>query len=470
MARTKRSAKLDTRTARLNPSKVKPGKMHQEPLASGQYLAYRRAEKGGAGSWFARWNHEGKIQQSRLGTADDFQDANGEEFLDYSQAQAKAQSWFGDQDKQAKQGDSPLPAEGPLTVILAVTRYIGHKEREGSKSIKDMRLRAKLWIEPVLGAVEVAQLTLKQVKEWHQSIAESERQVRPKLKPEPMTKRPRKKKEGEAKEEPRKAREDETTEDRQRRRKSTANRILTLLKAALTHARTSGWVVCSDDAWTLAKPFRGVEEPRQEYLTPQQQQLLLNSITDPDFKRLVTGALTTGCRYGELAKMKVCDFDPTNSGSILIRAGNAKSGKSRHVILAPEGKAFFQSLTAGRPAGELMFQHEAFNSRDWRKGSKVVREWKTSEQIRPMAEACKAAGLPLMGFHQLRHSYASALVAAGMPLALVAKLTGHSDTRMLERHYAHLAPSDLSRALEAMAPKLNLEMGNVEELAIKRGS
>ena len=72
------------------------------------------------------------------------------------------------------------------------------------------------------------------------------------------------------------------------------------------------------------------------------------------------------------------------------------------------------------------------------------------------------------GFHQLRHSYASALVTAGMPLAYVAQLTGHADTRMLEKHYAHLAPSDLSRSLEALAPKLGISMPLVAPLKIKK--
>jgi integrase len=133
----------------------------------------------------------------------------------------------------------------------------------------------------------------------------------------------------------------------------------------------------------------------------------------------------------------------------------------------PHGKVFFEGITAGRATNELIFQHEGFDGRDW-KGAKVTRGWKRSEQQRPMEAACKAAGLTVMGFHQLRHSYASALVAAGMPLAMVAKLTGHADTRMLERHYAHLAPSDLSRALEAMAPNLDLCSENIAELTIKR--
>lgn len=463
MARTKRSAKLDTRNARLKAN-VMAGKMHQEPLAPGQYLAYRRPEKGGAGSWFARWHREGKILQTRLGTADDFQEADEKSVLSYAQAQSRAHTWFKTQEHQAIQGDESLPEDGPLTVARALDRYFARNESQGGKSVKDMRQRAELWIKPTLGPIEIGKLTRGNVEGWHQSIAESERQKRPKQEAE-NPKRPRKAKEDSTKKAPEE--KSPPNEDDKRRRKATANRVLAILKAALTCARVQGWVICSGDAWELVKPFRAVEEPRQNYLTPEEQQRLLNAIQDADFRILVAGALATGCRYGELCRMKVEDFDPSGAGSVLVRI--AKSGKPRRVLLTQEGRAFFQCLTAGHAPGELIFQHQAFDGRDW-KGERVQREWKRSEQQRPMREACIAACLPVMGFHQLRHSYASALVAAGMPLALVAKLTGHADTRMLERHYAHLAPSDLSRALEAMAPSLNLPIGKTAALAIKVGT
>ena len=479
MARTKRSAKLDTRTARFKPS-VETGKMHQEPMAPGQYLAYRKPEKGGAGSWFARWHREGKIQQTRLGTADDFEDAdkrkpeelteeelNSLHILTHAQAQAKARNWFKAREHQATHGDDSLPQDGPLTVAQAVDRYLARKLAQGGKSVPDMRQRADLWIVPALGGIEVAKLTRAKVEAWHQSIAESERKTRPKLRPEPKKRRKAKAAGGDAPkpEESRKPSPEEL-EEAKRRRKATANRLLAILKAALTCAREQGWVLCSGEAWELVKPFRGVEEPRQGYLTPLEQQRLLNAISALDFKRLVSGALATGCRYSELCRMKVQDFDPTNHGSILVRL--SKSGKSRRVILTKEGRALFQSLTAGRQGNEHIFMRDTVERRTREKTE--PRTWDKNDQQRLMKEACKAAGLPVMGFHQLRHSYASALVAAGMPLAMVAKLTGHADTRMLERHYAHLAPSDLSRALERLAPSLDFDMGNVEDLAIKRGS
>ena len=62
-------------------------------------------------------------------------------------------------------------------------------------------------------------------------------------------------------------------------------------------------------------------------------------------------------------------------------------------------------------------------------------------------------------FHGLRHSYASRLVMSGAPLAVVAAQLGHSDTRMVEKHYGHLAPSYVADTVRAAFTS----MGVVEE-------
>jgi len=458
MARTKKSAKLDSWNAR---KKLEAELRHQEPLAPGRYLVYRRPKSGAAGSWAAYWCDLGTHKKvlDRLGTADDFQDADGLSVLTHAQAQAKAQAWFTTREYQALHGDESLPQDGPLTVSSAVERYIARNEDRGGKNVKDMRQRAALWINPALGPIEVEKLTRAKVGAWHQAIADSDRQIRPK-KVAPAVIQPRTKNDESNQQE-----KAPPSEENKRKRKATANRILAILKAALSCAREHGWVVCPGDAWELVKPFRGVDESRQEYLNPQEQQRLLNAIQAPDFRKLVSGALATGCRYGELCRMQVNDFDATGAGSVLVRL--AKGGKPRRVLLTKEGRAFFKSLTAGRDGDELMFRRDTAERRTRGGGDPMA--WSTNDQQRIMHEACKAAGLPIMGFHQLRHSYASALVAAGMPLAMVAKLTGHADTRMLEKHYAHLAPSDLSRALELMAPNLDLSIENIATLTIKQG-
>jgi site-specific recombinase XerD len=72
---------------------------------------------------------------------------------------------------------------------------------------------------------------------------------------------------------------------------------------------------------------------------------------------------------------------------------------------------------------------------------------------RVMPLACRRAGLRTVRFHVLRHSFASQLVMAGVPLKVVQELLGHSTIEMTMR-YAHLAPA---MHQEAVA-KLDSEM------------
>ena len=83
--------------------------------------------------------------------------------------------------------------------------------------------------------------------------------------------------------------------------------------------------------------------------------------------------------------------------------------------------------------------------------------WKTSEQARLMAAANEHARLkPRITFHGLRHTWASLSVMAGVPLLVVAKNLGHADTRMVEKHYGHMAPSHVRDAIRAGAPKFGI--------------
>ena len=66
---------------------------------------------------------------------------------------------------------------------------------------------------------------------------------------------------------------------------------------------------------------------------------------------------------------------------------------------------------------------------------------------------------PPATFPILRHTYASALTMKGVPMGVIAAQLGHSDTRMTERHYAHLAPSYVADTVRAALPG----MGIVEE-------
>ena len=164
---------------------------------------------------------------------------------------------------------------------------------------------------------------------------------------------------------------------------------------------------------------------------------------EPDFRALVRAGLETGCRYGELTRLEVCDFNPDASTRAIRQS---KTGKPRHVVLTEEGAAFFRRHCAGRSGHELMFRHGNGGA------------WQKSEQARPMAEACTRAKIePAISFHILRHTWASHAVMNGVPVMVVAKNLGHADTRMVEKHYGHLAPSFIADAIRAGAPRYRVK-------------
>jgi integrase len=81
-----------------------------------------------------------------------------------------------------------------------------------------------------------------------------------------------------------------------------------------------------------------------------------------------------------------------------------------------------------------------------------------------MRAACKRAKLdPPIGFHGLRHTWASLSAMAGVPLFVIAKALGHSGTRMVEKHYGHLAQSYVKDQIIAGAPRF----GEVSESNVK---
>lgn len=453
MARTKRSAKMDTWSAR---KKLPAGKMNQEPLAPGHYLAYRRPESGAAGTWSALWRHNKKIQQERLGTADDFATADGEGVLTYAQAQAMAQKWFQARSDEARTAhDGIVRRRGPFTVADAMSAYFERQDAKSKAAGYGARAIAKVHILPSLGVLEVERLSRFQLEKWLDTLATS-----PRVRKSSNSPRHRK-----AQEHDETRYDPPSTPEALRARKSTANRVLATLKAALNYARSRELVRCADDAWKFVRPFEGVSVARQSFLNPEEQQRLLNAIKEPDFWNLVFGALVSGCRYGELCKMRVGDFD-AQSQTILIP--ESKNGHYRFVYLTDAGTKFIEGITAGRPSTEAIFQRTSVDRIKPAETGSDPLAWRTSEQSPRMHDACDVAGLPRMGFHQLRHSFASNLATLGVPLQIVASLTGHKDSRMTERHYSHIAPSEIKRYLEATSVKFEGRIPSVENLRIKK--
>jgi integrase len=229
-----------------------------------------------------------------------------------------------------------------------------------------------------------------------------------------------------------------------RRRRSSANRTLTILKAALNHAWREGKTP-SDDAWRRVRPFPEADAARVRYLNTDEARRLMNACAE-DFSKIVEAALLTGARYGELAAMTVSDFN-SDSGTAFIRT--SKAGKARHVVLNDEGRILFERLSVGRAGDQRIFVKADGTA------------WGKSHQHRPLKAACERAKiLPSLDFHSLRHSWASLSIMAGAPLLVVAQNLGHADTRMVERHYGHLAQSYVAETIRRTAPTFGASRTN----------
>jgi integrase len=304
---------------------------------------------------------------------------------------------------------------GPYTVGLALDDYVADYKRRGGKAVDRLEAAIRAHLRPTLGSVALQSLTRHQVERWHTKLAEAP----PRLRTAPGKRQ--------------QYADLDTSADGLRRRRSTANRVLTILKAALNLARQNRRID-TDDAWAMAKPYREVDAPKIRYLSDDETRRLVNACP-PHFRALVTGALLTGARYGELAAMTAGDYS-RDVGTVHI--GRTKGGRPRHVYLSAEGIAFFEAAASGKRPGDLLFPRADGTP------------WKHTHQFRPMRAACEAAKIrPAIGFHILRHTHASRLAIKGVASAVIAAQLGHSDTRMTERHYAHLAPSYIGQTVRA---------------------
>jgi integrase len=387
--------------------------------AKGLRLGYYRGAV--SGSWLASLYRGPKGYDTKaVGAADDTVDADGTTVFDYWQAQDQARKWA-ERERLVAAG---ALRSGPYTVADAVGDYLSNMAAEKKPvAVQGAKYKFDAWILPELGSIQIDKLTTERLVSWRNKLATESRRVRTKRAATEAARR-----------------ETPDDDDARRARKATANRVLTMLKAALNRAFHADRV-SSDVAWRKVKPFGRVDEAVVRYLSLSEIRRLVGACP-ADFRKLVEAALYTGCRYAELARLKFEDYND-DSGTLSIRLSK---GKNRHVVLTDEGKAAFRRWRKDIGPGESIFL---------RGDGKV---WGTSHQQRPLDEASERAAIsPAANFHMLRHTHASYLAMAGVPMAVIARQLGHADTRMTEKHYAHLAPNYVAQTIRESFPALGLQ-------------
>jgi integrase len=172
--------------------------------------------------------------------------------------------------------------------------------------------------------------------------------------------------------------------------------------------------------------------------------------------RLVVFAALTGLRQGEVFALRRSAVDLPNRTVRVERAaragaaGKTKTGRKRVVDLTVLAAELLAEQFAAREGGPLDLAFPSPRCAMWRKDNFMTRVF------RP---AVRRAELDGLNFHDLRHTYASLMVAAGASPHVIAEQLGHRDARLVLQRYGHLYPGASRQA--ALDLDLYLEAASV---------
>lgn len=212
---------------------------------------------------------------------------------------------------------------------------------------------------------------------------------------------------------------------------ATINRLLATLKHCIHKGYQ--WDMVSEDTLKRVRQVRLLEENnrRLRYLSKEECQELISQCTG-NTKAIVITALNTGCRKGEILSLKWDNVDLKHGFISLIET---KNGERRETPINDTLRATLQGLTRRLDVPYVF--HDNATGKPYQD---IKRSFNT---------ALRRAGIKDFHFHDLRHTFASHLVMAGVDITTVSRLLGHKSLTMTLR-YSHLAPDHLAKAVSML--------------------
>ncbi|PPF56051.1 hypothetical protein C5B94_03790 [Clavibacter michiganensis] len=222
---------------------------------------------------------------------------------------------------------------------------------------------------------------------------------------------------------------------------ASVQRCVHLLSASLS-AAVDAEIIPANPALRLR--LQGGQQSHERFLTSAEQAALLDQLDGLD-RALVSLLLGTGLRWGEAVGLQIKRVDVDRG---ILRVAEVwddahstlkpypKGRKIRDVPLPAWTAAALAPHLAGRKSGHVLLSG----------GTPVdYHNWRT----RTWLPALRSAELGPLRIHDLRHTYASALVQAGVPLEEIGRLLGHVSP-LTTRRYAHLAETPARAVLAAL--------------------
>ena len=213
---------------------------------------------------------------------------------------------------------------------------------------------------------------------------------------------------------------------------ATVNRHLALLKCIFNKA--IDWNKASNNPVSRVDLFQE-DNSRVRFLSQEEINQLLKH-ANANIRNVIVIALNTGMRKGEIQKLSWHDID-FQRNLLTLRSTNTKSKKTRYIPLNDAARTALLSVRKNMRSGLVFCKYDG-SPYNFRKSFET---------------ALKRAMIKDFRFHDLRHSFASHAVMAGVDLNTVRELLGHSDLKMTMR-YAHLSPDHKARAVDALGRRM----------------
>jgi integrase len=210
---------------------------------------------------------------------------------------------------------------------------------------------------------------------------------------------------------------------------STIAKELIPLRVGLRLAAENGrWR--GDVARVIPVDFTPSYRPRQRWLTREEMHQLIAALP-VNRAAVVAFVVATSAEWRAVERARRADA-PTAGGAIFLR-GTKRATRMREVPIESEGQREFLAFALAHADGE---------------GELLFRPWGSVR--RDLRAACVRAGIDACSPNDLRRTFGSWMLQAGVPLVLIARMMGHIDTRMVERVYGQMRTEDVAAQLRAV--------------------
>jgi integrase len=200
-----------------------------------------------------------------------------------------------------------------------------------------------------------------------------------------------------------------------------------------------------------------------EILTAEQIDTVLDALGDHELQPIVVLALATGMRRGEIAALAWGNVD-LDKGTVRVERSAEQTAAGVN-FKAPKTRAGLRTISLPASAVAMLREHHVRQAEQrlllglGRPGATNLvftradaEPWPPNEISRHWYELTRRYNLPRVAFHALRHTHASALIAAGLDIVSISKRLGHASPTITLNVYAHKFHTNddaAARAIEA---------------------